>query len=100
MRREYSLEKTLTLRKCEGKRIRGWLDNVIDATNMNLTKLWEEVEDRRAVMSSAKEDLEPEGLITAEENAGQLESHTTESPPDSPPPLARVRDKLQQRLTT
>ena len=25
-----------------------WLDSVIKATNMNLTKLWEAVEDRRA----------------------------------------------------
>ena len=40
-------------------------------------------------MSSAEEDLESEGLITAEENAGQLEAQTDESPPDSPPPVAR-----------
>ena len=44
---------TLMLEKCEGKRRRGqqrtrWLDNVIEATNMNLTKLWEAGEDRRA----------------------------------------------------
>ena len=37
------------------------------------------------VMNSAKEDLKFEGLITAEENAGQSESQTAESPPDSPP---------------
>ena len=41
MRREDSLEKTLMLGKCEGKRRRGrqrtrWLDSVIEATNMNL----------------------------------------------------------------
>ena len=53
MKREISLEKTLTLGKTEGKRRRGqhrmrWLDSVIEATNMNLTKLWEAVEDRRA----------------------------------------------------
>ena len=46
MRREDSLEKTLLLGKCEGKRRRGrqrtrWLDSVIEATNMNFTKLWE-----------------------------------------------------------
>ena len=52
------------------------------------------------VMSSAKEDLESEGLITAEENAGQSESQTAESPPDSPPPVARVWDKLRHRLMT
>ena len=53
MRREDSLEKTLMLGKCEGKRRRGqqrmrWLDSVIEVTNMNLTKLQEAVEDRRA----------------------------------------------------
>ena len=51
--REDSLEKTLMLGKCEGKRKRGqqrmrWLDSVIKATNMNLTKLREAVEDNRA----------------------------------------------------
>ena len=53
MRREDSLEKTLMLGKCEGNRRRGWqrmkwLNNVIKAINMNLTQLWEAVEDRRA----------------------------------------------------
>ena len=53
VRREDSLEKTLMLGKCEGKRRRGrqrmrWLDRVIEATNVNLTQLREGVEDRRA----------------------------------------------------
>ena len=53
MRREDSLEKTLILGKCDGKRRRGrhrtrWLDSVIEATSMNLTQLWEAVGDRRA----------------------------------------------------
>ena len=53
MRREDSLEKTLMLGKCDGRRRRGrqrmrWLDNAIKATNMNLTQLQEAVEDRRA----------------------------------------------------
>ena len=51
MRREDSLEKTLMLGKCEGKRRRGqqrtrWLDSGIKATNMNLTQLQEAVEER------------------------------------------------------
>ena len=50
---EASLEKTLMLGKCEGKRRRGrqrtrWLDSVNEATNMNRTQLREAVEDRRA----------------------------------------------------
>ena len=53
MRKEDSLEKTLMLGKCGGKRRRGrqrtrWLDSVTKATNMNLTRLWEAVEDKRA----------------------------------------------------
>ena len=52
-RGEDSLEKTLMLGKGEGKRGKGrqrtrWLDSVIEAANMNLTKLREAVEDRRA----------------------------------------------------
>ena len=53
MRREDSLEKTLVLGKIEGTRRRGrqrtrWLDSVLEATNMSLTKLQEAVEDRSA----------------------------------------------------
>ena len=48
-----SLEKTLMLGKIEGKRSRGWqrmrwLDSIVDSMNMNLSKLWQLVEDRRA----------------------------------------------------
>ena len=53
MRRADSLKKTLMLGKIEGKRRRGqqrlrWLDGIIDSTDMNLSKLWEIVKDRRA----------------------------------------------------
>lgn len=48
--REDLLEKTLILGKIEGKERRGqlrmrWLDSLIDATNMSLSRLWERVED-------------------------------------------------------
>ena len=52
-----------------------------------------------SVMSSA-EDPELEGLTIAEENAERLEAQTAESPRDSPPPVARVRARLRQRLMT
>ena len=52
MRREDSLEKTLMLRKTEGKR-RGqqrmrWLDSISDSMDMNLSKLQEITKDQGA----------------------------------------------------
>ena len=58
-----TLEKTLMLGKTEGKRKRGkqrlrWLDSITDSMDMNLSKLWEIVEDRgpwpAAVLGVAK----------------------------------------------
>ena len=53
MQRADLLDKTLTLRKIEGRRKREWqrmkwLDGIIDSTNMKMSKLQEMVKDKEA----------------------------------------------------
>ena len=53
MQRTNSLEKTLMLRKIEGRIRRGWQrmkwsDNIVDSMGMNFNKLWPIVKDRNA----------------------------------------------------
>ena len=55
-----SLEKTLMLRKMEGKMRRGqqrisWLDSITDSMDMNLSKLWEIVEVTKAWRPAVQE---------------------------------------------
>ena len=53
MQRANSLKKTLMLGKIEGKRRRGqqkmrWLDSITNSMDINVSNLWEMVEDRGA----------------------------------------------------
>ena len=67
MGRANSLEKTPMLGKVEGKRRREqqrmrWLDGITDSMDLNLSKCWEIVKDRRACCAAVHGMLQSNGV--------------------------------------
>ena len=76
MQRADSLEKTLMLGKIEGRgrrerQRRRWLDGIIDAMDMSLSKLRDIVKDREA-MGCKESDLVTEQLNNSESTLGNF----------------------------
>ena len=74
MQRVHSLEKTLMLRKIEGRRRRGWQSTrwFTNSMDMSLSKLWEMVKDREAWCAAVPGVTEPTDWLNNNQRVGEL----------------------------
>ena len=95
VQRADSLKKTLMLGKIEGGQKKGpqrvrWLDGITDSMDMNLSKLWEIVEDRGVWRAAAH------GVTQSRTQVSNWTTTTTTGPPGKSSPCAL----LQASFTT